>query len=257
MRLINRISSLGTTPTNFMVPMTKTFITQHFRPEAIQVSSGESVVIINQATSKVYKKPINLQEVIVLAHFLKEHTEKNLTLHHTILPSNCIQVRHVDFYEFTLCSPPLIFAEALVHLKDYVSSVSEAIVELHDSGYAHLDIRPENICFVDERAVLIDLDRCCFCDDEVLEKYGRSEMYKCVDRTWTAENLDWKQFGLMITNIMEARTGINYHLPISDGLDDPFIKELKLEAHSLLVTMQYFIVGNFDQNLLEEWLDRT
>ena len=54
----------GSTPTNFMVPMTKTFITQHFGPEAIQVSSGESVVIINQATSKVYKKPINFQEVL-------------------------------------------------------------------------------------------------------------------------------------------------------------------------------------------------
>ena len=83
-----------------------------------------------------------------------------------------------------------------------------------DSGYAHLDIRSENICFVDNHAVLIDLDRSYARDTGGLEfyrKYGRSEMHRCNDRTWTAENLVWKQFGLMITNIME-RSGTSYHL---------------------------------------------
>lgn len=56
-------------------------------------------------------------------------------------------------------------------------------------------------------AVLIDIDRS-------LEKtkdashlhlhYSRAEMYKCGDTAWwTCENLDWKQLGLLIRNILD------------------------------------------------------
>lgn len=236
-QLINRISNLSTTPTNFIVPLSKTFIMQHFGPRAIQVSSGESVVIINEA-SKVFKKPLNKEEDVRLNTFFMKRAE--IGLYHSILPTNVIPLSHdVTFFEFPLCSSPLTLAQARAHLKYYALSVSEAIVELHDSGYAHLDTRPENICFVDNHAVLIDLDRSYAHDTDGLEfyyKYARSEMYRCNDRTWTAENLDWKQFGLMITNIMENRSGTSYHLQTGDGHDDPFIKELcesgKLEAHT-------------------------
>jgi len=46
-------------------------------------------------------------------------------------------------------------------LKDYVEGVYSAIQTLHNElGYAHLDIRVENICFnKDYKLALIDLDR--------------------------------------------------------------------------------------------------
>ena len=94
-------------------------------------------------------------EALVLANLNISYKEEELILHRAILPVNQITLsKDVKFYEFPLCSSPLTYAQARAHLKDYVFSIAEAIMELHDSGYAHFDIRPENICFIGVQAVL-------------------------------------------------------------------------------------------------------
>ena len=44
-------------------------------------------------------------------------------------------------------------------LAELVKSVDEALKELHAKGWAHLDVRVENICWDGSQVRLIDLDR--------------------------------------------------------------------------------------------------
>lgn len=91
----------------------------------------------------------------------------------------------------------------------FVRSVVEAIKELHSSGnWAHLDIRLDNICFdANNQAILIDIDRSENKTKEVsglFVRYSRAEMYRCPMSTWTCENLDWKQLGLLIEDVTKS-----------------------------------------------------
>ena len=51
-----------TTQNNFAIPMSKSYIKNHFGDGAEQHSSGQSVVIINMSEQKVYKHPLHEKE---------------------------------------------------------------------------------------------------------------------------------------------------------------------------------------------------
>ena len=52
--------------------------------------------------------------------------------------------------------------EARECLHDLVIKVAIAIRDLHSHGWAHQDIKLDNICFTNEyQSILIDLDRVC------------------------------------------------------------------------------------------------
>lgn len=53
----------------FVVPMTKSWCNENFGNEAIQVDSGESVVIMTD--SAVFKAPVNLTERLRLGVLIK------------------------------------------------------------------------------------------------------------------------------------------------------------------------------------------
>jgi hypothetical protein len=91
----------------------------------------------------------------------------------------------------------------------FVESVCDAIESVHDIlGKAHCDIRLENICWRNrgqqEEAVLIDLDRTILLDGPA--KFYKAEytsvMYE-VDEAFTARNVDWHQFGVLIIYVKE------------------------------------------------------
>ncbi len=73
-----------------------------------------------------------------------------------------------------------------VCISDLINETAEALKELHDTGYAHGDVRLPNICFQCDRedyiVVLIDLDRMCAAN--------KSSGYLS-----TAANKDWVQLG--------------------------------------------------------------
>ena len=92
---------------------------------------------------------------------------------------------------------------------------------------------------------LIDLDRSS--DIRVggltfYKKYGRSEMYKCKDVVWTAGNLDWKQFGLMINNISKD----NANLLVTDIVLQESSIEIFYEAGWTIQTEISFVVPGLD-----------
>ena len=62
---------------------------------------------------------------------------------------------------------PLSKALAKLCIRDLVRQVVHALQELHELGFAHLDVRLPNICFTHDGEVrLIDFDRAVYDDRE-------------------------------------------------------------------------------------------
>ena len=113
-------------------------------------------------------------------------------------------------------------------------SVVIALKELHEQGYTHCDIRLDNICFKENRAVLIDLDM----GGRISRPYIASSLTKSImyprhirDR----EKLDWRQLGIMIVHIEEPRNLASYHktepnFNKESRYNNAFIKKLYYEG---------------------------
>ena len=87
----------------------------------------------------------------------------------------------------------------------YFESLITAVEFLHDYSVAHLDLRIENLCVSGTMdnfyVVIIDLDRSdvsATSARQVKSKYQASRMYNL---TWTAENLDWMQVGIILERV--------------------------------------------------------
>lgn len=107
-----------------------------------------------------------------------------------------------------------------------------AVNELHDAGLAHMDIRLENVCFLERTgdAVLIDLDRSCLKKNPASTTavmYGASTMYNRKEglEDWTAEHIDWRQVAIMLKSIL-CPEGILYHQLTVGKEEGPFLSSL-------------------------------
>ena len=136
----------------------------------------------------------------------------------------------VEYFKFPKLLKPLTEEEAKECLMCFAKGVFAAIKQLHEDGYAHLDIRLPNICIdpVTFEPVLIDLDRGGYCRDIAdPEKYEKSCMYDL--KGSPAECYDWRQFGLMLDWIQNDRSSYNtsYHdRGDLKTITDPFIEKL-------------------------------
>ena len=64
----------------------------------------------------------------------------------------------IFFFKYNRVLPPLSRDEARICLASFVLSVLEAVVDLHECGRTHLDIRLENICFSREHQGLLTVN---------------------------------------------------------------------------------------------------
>ena len=105
------------------------------------------------------------------------------------------------FWVFPLITPPLSDRSALRCLGPLIQSTAKAIESLHKLGFAHLDIRLDNICFHSGNPVLIDFDFAKFVGIEVPQSiFHRNEvscLYKCRGSVKTCAQCDWMQLGWM------------------------------------------------------------
>lgn len=126
----------------------------------------------------------------------------------------------IRFYEYPLFHPPLEPQEASQNAKEFIKCVCEALEELH-SGFniAHLDVKLANICIdnnMDHPGVkLIDLDRSqratlTFGVSGLTTLYRESVMYKA-DDSWTLQQVDWRQVGIMAFAFLNGIIGTSYH----------------------------------------------
>ena len=122
--------------------------------------------------------------------------------------------------------------EAQSCLYDLVPKLVQVIESFHQNGWAHQDIRLENICFDEDcMPVFIDLDRCKSSSEVAYE--GKGCMYSM--ERGSAIQTDWLQLGLMVCWVLDPELGQeeeegDYHnrncKKICESLPDPFLKSL-------------------------------
>lgn len=160
--------------------------------------------------NKVYKYPFSSEAKLRLMNLQLKQLG---TLPHLAIPRRNAQFP--EYFEYEAYAFPLEPRAARSHLSAVVHKIVQSITELHRAKIAHLDIQLENICWKDEIAVLIDLDRSVDTDQddmnvqrrmakELYVRYCRAEMYRTETNFWTCENLDWKQLGLLIVCIDDS-----------------------------------------------------
>lgn len=232
------------TLTNFTFPMSKQVLKDQFGEDALQVSSGASVVVVNPVNSKVFKCPLAPAAALNLSTFLLTHSLTGII--HTAIPVQSVG----RYFQYAIHKPPFSPAEANTCVVPFVKSVVVAIREIHTFGYAHLDIRLENICINNNNdAILIDIDRSEPADKEasvLFVKYSRSEMYQSFS-SWKCKQLDWKQLGLMIEGFMPAVEPRHEFLRKLIHLGKLFISEVKC------VLVCPIFVGEYSNTDHDEW----
>lgn len=243
---------MGRNPSHLQLPLTKSYICSTFGPAAKQIGSGTSVVILNHETEKVYKYPLGLSENLMLYNLMSKK-----------IPRCALPIKksagNESFFEYDMYARPVSRETAREYLSTFIESVHEAIEHFHLNGYAHLDVRLENICYDrDGNAILIDFDRAKPVAEQasfMIEEYGESVMYECYVETWTACELDWHQFGLMIYYI-QSTNDYNYHTTDPTVADPtgvhPFVAKLILEGKKILRenSQLIFPAGVYDDKLL-------
>ncbi len=182
----------------FNYPVTHTYITDAFGDDASQLQSGDSVVI--GAAGIVYKKPMCVAEASQLYQLLAQRRYHPLICY----PHATFILGRVDLFVFLRCRPPPDISLIRQNRVLYVQSLVTLVNTLHESGLAHLDLRRDNICVSkDKRSlVLIDLDR----SQRIgIEAYEFAQIYVNVEyqvnTSWTNEQIDWLQVGMMLKKI--------------------------------------------------------
>ena len=126
---------------------------------------------------------------------------------------------------------PLTRPEAQSCLYDLVPKLVQVMESFHQNGWAHQDIRLENICFdEDYMPVFIDLDRCKRSGDQAYD--GKGCMYSMGG---SPIKTDWLQLGLMVCWVLDRELGQeekvgDYHnrdcKKICESLQDTFLNSL-------------------------------
>ena len=169
------------------LPLSPTYITHTFGPQAVQVCSGQSIiVIVNPNENKVYKRPL-MSDARDALELICGQPARNV-----VFPVAKEIKQETGFYVFPLYKLPKTATEIKLNIVPFVGDVVAALLELHQKGRAHLDVRRENICYDNHDQVkLIDLDRNCSISKEPLHlsfKYGVGVMYTCPIGFKTVEN---------------------------------------------------------------------
>lgn len=258
-------------PFQSVIPLTSSFLGM-FGADAIQLCSGDSFVI--QTTDNIYKFPFFVPERERL-QFLQlsfQHNRNSIrSMSKCILPHDChLFSDSIIFYVYPRCKYPPLSREVVrsffsntVYRHWWVQTVIEAIQEFHEYEMAHLDIRLPNICYHDNRAVLIDLDRSVAIKNRTfnnpedktifvtntLGKYSSSsEMYKvtfdCNDDKECLIKLDYKQLAILLMNILDPADNTN------SNVTPPNLTE----SHQFC---QELYRGVLNQEQLVDFLDRV
>ena len=172
-------------------PVSKTYL-RKFGADAVQLTSGQSIVIISNSAQRAYKKNMDPSESGRLMVLLFERTLQGRDHPQLGLPVSIIEVDVNTMIVFDLYCPPLTRKEIQDHALWFSKSLVTAVRALHNMNLAHLDIRPGNICVSSSNSevVLIDLDRYETSSELAMRlqgKYGVVDMYFVPNASWTFE----------------------------------------------------------------------
>ena len=168
---------------------------------------------------------------------------------HIVLFSERTWIWPMLFFSFPAQLPPLSRSEISTCLIDLLVRTALALQELHEYGFAHLDVRIPNICFSKERNLdseydvkLIDLNRSASISADDMECYP-GEMYSNSQDDWTTDKLDWKQLGLLAARIVTKYKMADVNIVGSDlVLGDQCLREL-IQEGTIMYKSSAMIIG--------------
>ncbi len=204
--------------------------------DAEQLRSGNSIVILCSNEGYVYK------HVFVQKEYERLDQLRLLDCSFQYSSKPCDVMKIIDgktYFKYKALNLPATKEEARATLRTFVHDLVEAITELHEVGYAHLDIRLENVCFNEcGHAILIDLDRSVEIRWSSFKDYGSSQMYRSENVLWVAENYDWKQLSILIHYILNEEI-VDYHgiQIFRDTYSDLFLYTLFSEGKAYVCIM--------------------
>ena len=201
------------------------------KESVIQCNSRFSILLRNEA--RFFKLVPDLAESRNLFTMNTVLSKDDVTCKHVTLYSSIDMVDDQLFYCYPAQLHPLRKDQVKTCLLDFMTRTAIALQELHKNGFAHLDVRIPNICFAKDKddgkymVKLIDLDRCSRCYNRTGLPY-RGEMYRVPVYNWTTAQLDWKQLGLIATNIIWPED--SYKDIVHRVRDDIFFNSLLLKG---------------------------
>lgn len=223
--------SLSDQQCEFVVALSPADLT-HFGQSAIQIRSTSAILVEERNTQMWYKCPINENEQHVCEKISMtfEGQRTSCVVKYTT-EVMCRSVRYVKYK--ALPHDPLNVTEAYKCLRNLLQELHEAIETYHEYGFAHQDIRLENVCFdANYKPVLIDLDRSLEVYEMPCDNYESSCMYRYrTDIAMSVQQVDWMQLGWLAAWVVHPDPTGSYHsrnfedLP-EDLKTDPFLSTL-------------------------------
>ena len=204
--------------------------------------------ILTKDEKYYYKIVPYLKYILTLMH-IERMKKISSHVNRLVLPIDLIFVNKVTLFQFeALPHQPLRLEQVKLCLTDFVRQAIDAILQLHEFGYAHTDIRFPNFCYSkDYELKLIDFDRAQLADEMYCCSNADSKDYFALDppnRCSPFKCIDFKQLGLLILSVTSP--------------------ELKEDNWSALRTkpansaklpdfIQNLIEGNYSSQLYDEW----
>ena len=188
------------------------------------------------------------------------------------LPESDYFVGNGWFYYPKIKHSPMIATEAAACVGHFLTELCNALSNLHEKGYAHLDVRLENICFhADETLVLVDLDRCTWSSDITNSDTTQTScMYLPLDDEIDGTMIDWRQVGCLLLwiysweeQIKKKRSYHNQDLKLDHYIvREKFFCELMKGTTWLLFSLLstsflLSVAGKFNLELLHEFCGKV
>ncbi len=134
----------GVFSTELVFPLSREFVKHAFGQDAEQLRSGNSIVILCSNEGYVYKHVFSQNESDRL---IQLRLSDCYSFQYSSKPCDMKTIDGKTYFKYKALNVPATKEEARAALRTFVHDLVEAITELHEVGYAHLDIRLDNVCF--------------------------------------------------------------------------------------------------------------
>ena len=192
-----------------------------------QCESHYSILVKND--SHYYKYiPYSKFEKAVNNLYLERSVIDPISITHLVLPEHVVIIKPMLVFQFA-AQPhqPLSRDEARKCIRDFVIQAKRALQELHNLGYAHVDVRLPNFCFsYNYEAMLIDFDRIQVIDYSVSLIPQEEDFFIPPKTNRTFEGLDFKQLGILIKETLNMKSldpFTNYLINHGEFNEDEFL----------------------------------
>jgi len=256
--------SLSDQQCEFVIALSPADLT-HFGQSAIQSRSQSAILVEERNTQMWYKCPINKNEQHVCR--IISLAVKASCVVKLMTEVICRSVRYVKYK--ALPHDPLNVTEAYKCLRNLLQELHKAIEMYHEYGFAHQDIRLENVCFdANYKPVLIDLDRSLEVYQMPCDKYESSCMYRYrTDIAMSVQQVDWMQLGWLAAWVVHPDPTGSYHSRNFEDLPEDLktsilvnidreryvVNTKQYDKHCCIPTVICFLlVGSYDSDALQQ-----